>query len=512
MMDNTFYLKEVQGLIEEKEDIKLFEYIEKNVAKFFSSADLYSVYQVVRQIDVNATTRIIPKLIKAWLAFLCGDNVTLTSIMKTLNESELEDQHERSMYCSLKAISGWNSSLIEREEYALLSVEVLDKEDTTFYMANALLTYGQMLASQDRFRNAAEIFSKAYDLFDYNNMQFPAVVSRVNELLNRSKLGEFRSVIEICQNLLIMSGQFNVDKENDWNVLHLPLGICYYELNKPHLAIKHLMIAKDTIERLKLFHMHGLIEIFMFKAFYILHDVDNMNKVYNDAKLIYEPMQDRMGNIILSMFYLLMNNNEDDISAQYHIQQMEMVYETLKENTPSLVIQTLMYLKTQGLSYKITQKDVNSHIERLRYIGTIPDLQMLLILNANIHQYENKEKLAKSITQEALELYKEFGISSAFNYTSPQVFSYLKKLDIELWTNLNKQDRIDNSLEDKSLLSTREKEIMQLIAKGKTNKEVGELLFIGVGTVKWHINNIFSKLHVENRVQAIEKARTTGEI
>lgn len=512
MTDNQFYLKQVKQLIEENNDIKLFEFMEKNLSKFFSSADMFGVYQIIKLIDVSATTLIIPKLLKAWLAFLCGDNVTLTSIMKTLNEAELDDVHEHSMYCALRAISGWNSSLTERERYALLSVDILEKDDTTFYMANALLTYGQMLASHDRFRNAAETFSKAYDLFDYNNMQFPAIVARVNELLNRLKLGEFRSVIEICQNLLIMSGQFNVDKENDWDILHLPLGICYYELNKPHLAIKHLKNANETIERLKLFHMHGLIEIYMFKAFNILEDEDNMKKVYTDAKSIYEPMQDRMGNIILSMFYLFMDKQEDNLNTQYHIQQIEMIHETLKENTPSLVIQTLIYLKTKGLSHKITQKDVNLHIERLRYIGIIPDLQMLLILNANLHQYENNEAMAISSLQEAHVIYKEFGISAAFNYMLPQVSSYLRKLDVELWKNFYKVDSTEKMIEERSLLSNREKEIMQLIAKGKSNKEVGDMLFIGIGTVKWHINHIFSKLQVDNRVQAIEKARILGEI
>jgi len=496
----------------EKDETKIFEYMAVHVKDFFASADLFGMYQTIRPINVSASQSSLPKLIKAWLAFLCGDNVTLGPIMKILDDMDIEDVHEYSMLCSLKAISGWNASMIERVQYASLSVDVLHKEDRSFYMANAQLTYGQMLASQDKFRKSAEAFAKAYDLFDFNKMQFPAVVARVNELLNRCKLGEFKSVIDICQNLLIMSAQFNTEEENVWDILHLPLGVCYYEMNKPHLAIKHLLMAMDNIERLKLFHMHGLIEITLFKAYYSLHDRVSMEKIYLDAEAIYEPMHDRMGKIILSMFYLLMYAEKDNSVTQFNIQQLEMVYETLAENTPSIVMQMLVFVKSKGLSHTITRQDINKHLEKLRYIGIIPELHLFLVLNANLHQHENNDILAISHLQEAIKMYTEFGVSAAFNFASEPVLGHLKTLDERLWQYFVKEDSVEDTLSEGRLLSNREKEIMQLIAMGKTNKEVGDLLFIGVGTVKWHINHIFSKLQVSNRVQAIEKAKALGEI
>ena len=50
------------------------------------------------------------------------------------------------------------------------------------------------------------------------------------------------------------------------------------------------------------------------------------------------------------------------------------------------------------------------------------------------------------------------------------------------------------SRRDKPLLSDREKEIVQLIATGFRNKEIGENLFISEQTVKNHLHNIFDKL------------------
>lgn len=53
------------------------------------------------------------------------------------------------------------------------------------------------------------------------------------------------------------------------------------------------------------------------------------------------------------------------------------------------------------------------------------------------------------------------------------------------------------------LLSKREREILELIKEGLQNKEIAEKLFISTPTVRKHIENIYSKLHVSNRVEAI---------
>jgi two-component system nitrate/nitrite response regulator NarL len=54
---------------------------------------------------------------------------------------------------------------------------------------------------------------------------------------------------------------------------------------------------------------------------------------------------------------------------------------------------------------------------------------------------------------------------------------------------------------EKPLLSEREKEIVQLVAQGFRNREIGEKLFISEQTVKNHLHNIFDKLGVSDRLE-----------
>lgn len=60
-----------------------------------------------------------------------------------------------------------------------------------------------------------------------------------------------------------------------------------------------------------------------------------------------------------------------------------------------------------------------------------------------------------------------------------------------------------------SPLTSREKEILQLVAKGSSNADIAQKLFVREVTVKTHLNSIYKKLNVDNRVQAVLLAMQT---
>jgi len=59
-------------------------------------------------------------------------------------------------------------------------------------------------------------------------------------------------------------------------------------------------------------------------------------------------------------------------------------------------------------------------------------------------------------------------------------------------------------------LSERELEVLRLIAEGLSNQEIAGRLFLSVPTVKWHTTHIYGKLGVQNRTQAVTRARALG--
>lgn len=65
---------------------------------------------------------------------------------------------------------------------------------------------------------------------------------------------------------------------------------------------------------------------------------------------------------------------------------------------------------------------------------------------------------------------------------------------------------------EKSGISARELEVLQLMARGLSNQEIAEQMFVSLNTIKTHTSNIFLKLDVKRRTQAVDQARKMGII
>jgi DNA-binding NarL/FixJ family response regulator len=60
------------------------------------------------------------------------------------------------------------------------------------------------------------------------------------------------------------------------------------------------------------------------------------------------------------------------------------------------------------------------------------------------------------------------------------------------------------------VLAPREREILELVASGYANKEIADKLAITLSTVCWYLHEIYKKLHVQSRVQAVNKLRQSS--
>ncbi|MGD8792061.1 MAG: LuxR C-terminal-related transcriptional regulator, partial [Anaerolineae bacterium] len=56
----------------------------------------------------------------------------------------------------------------------------------------------------------------------------------------------------------------------------------------------------------------------------------------------------------------------------------------------------------------------------------------------------------------------------------------------------------------------REIDVLTLLTEGRTNREIAQALYVSVNTVKTHLKNVYGKLEVSNRRDAVARARDLG--
>jgi len=107
-------------------------------------------------------------------------------------------------------------------------------------------------------------------------------------------------------------------------------------------------------------------------------------------------------------------------------------------------------------------------------------------------------------------IFTGLGIWLALKLSKPKPDSYRVEtvvVEKEVYVSRNEKFVLDTSLVAQFELSKRELEILNLLAQGHSNQEIAAKLFVSLSTVKTHIQNLFEKLAVKRRLQAVEKAR-----
>jgi LuxR family maltose regulon positive regulatory protein len=153
----------------------------------------------------------------------------------------------------------------------------------------------------------------------------------------------------------------------------------------------------------------------------------------------------------------------------------------------------------------------------------------ILILMAVAH-YQDDPTLAEAVLSEALHLGMPEGYlrtfvdagdplrqtlkawlqhnSRAAKDASLRAYAQRVLLAFEGPAGISKIDKATQDLPEP--LSQREQEVLQLVAEGLTNQQIATRLVISIRTVKKHVENIYSKLGVENRTRAVARARAMG--
>jgi two-component system response regulator DegU len=207
-------------------------------------------------------------------------------------------------------------------------------------------------------------------------------------------------------------------------------------------------------------------------------------------------------------------NMEEDMEVIAECGDGIQVVELCNQNTPDVVLMDINMPLENGVVAT----------ERLRLI--FPDVKVIIL---SIHDDESYvfETLRKGASgyllkdMEAESLINAIrSVVSGYAYIHPKVtgklinqlrrMTYLDEVGVVAPGQAVKEAGVKYVHNDNSPLTKREAEVLRLMAEGKSNKSIGEALFISEKTVKNHVSSILQKLEVDDRTQAVIVAIKNG--
>ena len=181
-------------------------------------------------------------------------------------------------------------------------------------------------------------------------------------------------------------------------------------------------------------------------------------------------------------------------------QAVEFVKSATNENMPNVVLIDIAMPILNGIDAAKRIKNLNPDIKIIMLTSIDEKESVLRAFNSGANAYAMKnisiEKIVNIINM----------VLNGEVWIAPNIADYI--LDILSKTNTGSIDEEIIETSNNFNLTNREKEILGLIAKGMSNKDIANKLIISLYTVKNHVKNIIQKLAVEDRTQAAILALT----
>jgi len=131
----------------------------------------------------------------------------------------------------------------------------------------------------------------------------------------------------------------------------------------------------------------------------------------------------------------------------------------------------------------------------------LPKVAYARYRQAAAHAASGDQSAAEAVARDAYSVATRVG----FAWITEQIEALARRADLDLGVAI-----VPESAAERAGLTRREREVLTLLAQGRTNRQIGEELFISTKTASVHVSNILAKLQVANRGEAAAAARRLG--
>ncbi|WHI53068.1 response regulator transcription factor [Microbulbifer sp. MLAF003] len=197
--------------------------------------------------------------------------------------------------------------------------------------------------------------------------------------------------------------------------------------------------------------------------------------------------------------FALILDNEPDIEVVAEAGTGIEAVEAARAHQPDIILMDIRMPEMDGLEATARILEASDATCRVIILTTFdPDEYVFRALRAGASGFVLKDIPPEALVQ-AVRTVAEGGAMLAPGITQRLISQFAQKLG----AGRNLAERLER-------LTTREREVLEAIAAGKSNAEIAEALFIGPATVKTHVSSLLSKLGLRDRAQAVVFAYECG--
>ncbi len=459
---------------------------------------------------------------RAWALFLTGQidlaEESISEIESAVSKAGSDRNKGR---CLL--LRSW-TSFLHSGEMNLESVHSAFRllgEDDSIFSAFAQLALGFALYAQGEIIAAEETFKKAYyrsSLMGNLTLGMCSLHNLAFVMLVQGRRGEAE---DLCMGALKSLEETFGDHPPVADIIYIPLAHSLYlanDLSKAEeLANRAAKFTAQFELRYLLLdcaeHTLALIELARGRpeeAFSVIRSYQTMYRVPTTSctmNALEADISIMMGNVEFAEHWAakqcIASSSKPDLSGVYD-------YVTFSK----LLMRQNKLMEAESLLEQIVEVTEMSH-----HVGA---LLPVLILLAIVFRETGQEEEAKKRMEQAILLAREEGYKRPFLDQWHKIGSLLPSVQnisphfIRELTDEHRAETVSSTAliqtesDQIEPLSRRERDVLECIAQGFSNAEIAEKLYISVGTVKWHVNNIFGKLDVKSRTHAVIRARELG--